>query len=141
MMDSAAGETSAPPSPCSPRGRMSHVSAGRERAEEAGDGEEDEARDEDALAAEQVGARPPSSRKPPNEQRVGVDHPLEVAWENPRSAWIDGSATFTIVASRIDHELREADETSTSHGLTRPAVIQPTVAACVAATGYGFPYR
>ena len=38
--------------------------------------------------------------------------------DRPRSAWIDGSATFTIVASRITMNCARQTSTRTSQGLT-----------------------
>ena len=45
-------------------------------------------------------SRPPSSRKPPNVSRYALTTHASDVCENPRSALIDGSATFTIVVSR-----------------------------------------
>ena len=43
--------------------------------------------------------RPASSRKPPNVSRYELTTHVRLAWLKPRSRWIEGSATFTIVAS------------------------------------------
>src|SRR5262249_13230094 len=45
-------------------------------------------------------SRPPSRRKPPNVSRYAFTTHASLVSENPRSFWIDGSATFTIVVSR-----------------------------------------
>ena len=45
-------------------------------------------------------SRPPSSRNPPNVIRYAFTTHASDSSENPRSSWIDGSATPTIVTSR-----------------------------------------
>src|SRR5205823_3339685 len=44
--------------------------------------------------------RPASSSSPPNVIRYAFTTHARLDWEKPRSRWIEGSATFTIVASR-----------------------------------------
>ncbi len=44
--------------------------------------------------------RPPSSKSPPNAIRYALTTHARFACEKPRSSWIEGSATFTTVASR-----------------------------------------
>ena len=44
-------------------------------------------------------ARPPSRRKPPNTSVYALTIHWRLASLKPRSFWIDGRATFTIVAS------------------------------------------
>src|SRR5919106_3050575 len=44
-------------------------------------------------------ARPPSRRKPPNRSAYALMTHCRSSWENPRSVWIDGSATFTTATS------------------------------------------
>src|ERR1700761_6090965 len=43
--------------------------------------------------------RPASSRKLPNVTRKALITQVRFPWEKPRSRWIDGRATFTIVVS------------------------------------------
>jgi hypothetical protein len=43
--------------------------------------------------------RPDSSRRPPKAIRYALTTHARLLWENSRSDWIEGSATFTIVAS------------------------------------------
>ena len=43
--------------------------------------------------------RPASSSRPPNAIRYAFTTQARLLWEKPRSSWIEGSATFTIVAS------------------------------------------
>ena len=45
--------------------------------------------------------RPASKSMPPNGIRYAFTTQARLACEKPRSSWIDGSATFTIVASRM----------------------------------------
>ena len=45
-------------------------------------------------------ARPASSSSPPKAIRYAFTTQARLLAENPRSSWIEGSATFTIVASR-----------------------------------------
>ena len=67
MIDSAAGETSAPPRPCSAAGGDQHARWWREAVEQRRGREHGDAGDEDPLARRRCRpARPPSSRKPPN---------------------------------------------------------------------------
>ena len=54
MIDSAAGETSAPPRPCSARAPTSSASDGREPVEQRRGREDRDAREEEPRAAEQV---------------------------------------------------------------------------------------
>ena len=46
-------------------------------------------------------SRPASRRRPPNAIRYAFTTQARSDCEKPRSVWIDGSATFTIVASRM----------------------------------------
>ena len=78
MIDSAAGETSAPPRPCRRAERDELPGVGREPVEQGGDREEDHAGDEDALAAEDVGRAPAEQQEAAEQQRVAVHDPLQV---------------------------------------------------------------
>ena len=71
-------------------------------------------------APEQVAGAPAQQQEAAEHQRVAVDHPLQVAAEKPRSAWIDGSATFTTVASRITMNCARQTMTRTSQRLVSP---------------------
>ena len=44
--------------------------------------------------------RPASRSRPPNAIRYALTTQARLDWENPRSLWIEGSATFTTVTSR-----------------------------------------
>ena len=62
-------------------------------------------------------ARPPSRRKPPKNRVYALMIHCRLASESPRSFWIDGSATFTIVASRMTMNCARQTRTRTSQGL------------------------
>src|SRR5689334_13375417 len=75
-------------------------------------------------------SRPPSSSNPPKASEYAVTTHCRSALENPSALWAEGSAMFTIVASRITiswaspttpriHQ-RRADPASTSDGTVRP---------------------
>ena len=57
----------------------------------------------------------------------------------PRSVWIEGSATFTIVASRITMNCARQTRTRTSHGLTRPAFTALDATGRPGVCAYGYP--
>ena len=101
MIDSAAGETSAPPRPWSAAGDDQH-----RRPRSASAVEQRGARRRSPMPTMKSRLRPSRSASASAEQqeaaehqRVGVDDPLQAAREKSRSVWIDGSATLTIVAS------------------------------------------
>ena len=97
-----------------------HAGARREPVEQRGDGEDDEADEEDLLAPSEVARAPAEQEEAAEHQRVRVDDPLQVGLaEIPRSFWMDGSATFTIVASRITMNCAMQTSTRTSQGLIR----------------------
>ena len=61
-------------------------------------------------------ARPPSSRKPPKNSVYELMIHCRLASLSPRSFWIDGSATFTIVASRMTMNCATQIRTRTTQG-------------------------
>src|SRR5437773_7312689 len=61
-------------------------------------------------------ARPPSRRKPPKTRVYAFTIHCRLASLSPRSFWIDGSATFTIVASRMTMNCARQIRTRTTHG-------------------------
>ena len=77
-----------------------HAEALGGAAERRGDGEAEQAGDEDALAAEEVADAAAEQQQAAEGERVGGDDPLAaVVGEVERRAGRDGSAMFTIVAS------------------------------------------
>src|SRR6185437_13603303 len=61
--------------------------------------EQHEPAQEHPLAPDEVAETPASSRKPPKVIRYPSRTQVRLLWEKLRSCWIEGSATFTIVAS------------------------------------------
>ena len=80
-------------------GADQHALAGRDPAQQRGDGEDDEAGEEHALAPDQVAEPAGQQQQAAEGDQERVDDPGQVAWLKWRSCWIDGSATFTIVTS------------------------------------------
>ncbi len=120
MIDSAAGETSAPPRPCSARAATSHVSeVARPLSSEANEKIATPQRNS-LRRPNRSPARPPSSRKPPNTSVYALITHCRFAALKPRSAWIDGSATFTTVASSTTMNCARQTMTSTSQRLVSP---------------------
>ena len=93
-------EAIAPPTPCTKRAAISiaavcaapHSSEARVKTQPG---------EEDALAADQVAEPARQQQQAAERDQVGVDHPGQADREKPRSLWIVGSATFTIVWSRM----------------------------------------
>ena len=92
-------EVSAPPTPWTKRAPTSIAWRLRDSAEQRGGGEDGQAGEEDAPLADQVAEAAGEQQQAAEGDQVGVDDPGEVAGEKSRSSWIEGSATFTIVAS------------------------------------------
>ena len=83
-------------------------------------------------------ARPPSSRKPPKISVYELTIHCRSASATSRSSWIDGSATFTIVASRMTMNCAMQTRQRTSQGLVlRPGTLRFYQTA---ALGYGSAY-
>ena len=61
-------------------------------------------------------ARPPSRRKPPNTSVYALTIHWRLASLRPRSFWMDGRATFTIVASRTTMNCARQMRTRTTQG-------------------------
>ena len=78
----------------------------------------DDAGDEQPLATEQVGGAAAQQQEAAEHERVGVDDPLQVGvGEVAARFWIDGSATFTTVASSTTMNCARQTMTSTSQRL------------------------
>src|SRR5215471_18124082 len=99
-VDSAAGASIAPNAPCAPRPITSTAKlfAAPPSAEAA-------AKPTSPMISirrrpTRSDSRPPSSRRPPKASEYAVTTHCRSALENPRSCWAEGSAMFTIVASR-----------------------------------------
>ena len=115
----AAGVTSAPPSPCSAR------PATRIPAEPASPFISEAAENRTIPARNRrrrpmrSAARPPSMRKPPKASVYAFTIHCRLDGEKCSPRWIDGSATFTMVASRMTMNWAMPTITRTSQGLTR----------------------
>ena len=109
-IDRAAGETSAAPSPWSPRARISVVSLRRERAEQRGGGEQHQAGEEDPLAADQVAGATAEQQEAAEEQRVRVDDPLQVRLGDLQVGLDRRQRDVDDRGVEDHHELREADK-------------------------------
>ena len=62
-------------------------------------------------------ARPPRSRNPPNTSAYALITHCRFSCENPRSVWIDGSATFTTAMSRTTMNCTALNSASANHFL------------------------
>src|SRR3954452_12028298 len=130
MIESAAGEISAAPSPCSARKPISIPElAARPFSSDAAVKMTSPMR-KSRLRPRRSPARPPSKRKPPNTSVYALTIHWRLASESPRSFWIDGSATFTIVASRTTMNCARQTRTRTSQGLTEGLDSAAVVMGC-----------
>ena len=121
MIERAAGETIAPPSPCAPRATSSMPS-------DCESPQISEAAANSAMPAmnsrrrpSRSARRPPSSRKPPNISVYAFRTHERLCSEKPTSSLIVGSATLTTVASRTTMNCATATSTRTAFGSTREA--------------------
>ena len=118
-IESAAGETSAAPSPCRPRVMISQVApCASAQSSEAVVKRTTPAR-KTFLRPARSPARPPSRRKPPNISVYALTIHCRLVSVMSRSCWIVGSATFTIVASSMTMNCARQTRTRTSQGFAR----------------------
>jgi hypothetical protein len=98
-IDSAAGERKAPARPCTPRAATStpELGARPQTAEAAANAASAPMRTR--RRPSRSAAFPPSSRKPPRARKYAFATQVRPLSEKPRSAWMEGRATFTIVSS------------------------------------------
>src|SRR4051794_3997485 len=121
MIDSAAGETSAPPSPWRPRATSSIPSdCETPQTSEAPENSTMPAMNRRLLPSRSA-SRPPSSRNPPNISVYAFRTQVRFCSEKPRSILIVGSATLTTVASRTTMNCATATSARTAFGSTREA--------------------
>ena len=118
MIESAAGAMSAAPRPCRPRQKMRTSELGASPFRSDATVKITTPMRKIRLRPTRSPARPPSSRKPPKTSVYALTIHCRSASDIPRSSWIEGSATFTIVASRITMNCAMQTRTRTSHGLT-----------------------
>ena len=118
MIESAAGAISAPPRPWRPRAMMRNSELGASPFNSEATVKITTPTRKIFFLPMRSPARPPSSRKPPKTSVYEFTIHCRSASDISRSSWIDGSATFTIVASRMTMNCAMQTSTSTSHGLT-----------------------
>ena len=110
MIDSAAGETSAPPRPWKARATISISPELAQRVDERGEREDRQAGDEQAPAAEQVGRTTAEQQEAAEHERVGVDDPLEVLVGEAQIRLDRRQGDVHDRRVEDDHELREAHD-------------------------------
>ena len=110
MIESAAGEISAAPSPCNAREPISIPSLTGEPVERATHGEDHESDQEEPLAAEQVAGAPAEQQEPAEDERVGADDPLQVRLAQLQVLLDRGQRHVHDRRVEHDHELRDADQ-------------------------------
>ena len=114
-IDSAAGDTMAAPRPCSARATMRNSEEVAKPARNDAPVKRITPAMNRRLRPTKSAARPPSSRKPPKARVYAfTTHCSELA-EKSRSSWIEGSATFTTVASSTTMNWAMHTSTRTSH--------------------------
>ena len=116
MIESAAGEMSAAPRPCSARKPISIPELRRDAVQERGRGEDDDADEEEPLPSQQVAGAPAEQQEAGEDERVGVDHPLQARLAEAEVFLDVRSATFTIVASRTTMNCARQMRTRTTQG-------------------------
>jgi hypothetical protein len=116
MIESAAGEISAAPSPCSAREPMSMPELTERPSSSEATVKITRPIRKSRFRPSRSPARPPSSRKPPKTSAYAFTIHWRFASPRSRSFWIDGRATFTIVASRMTMNWARQIRTRTSQG-------------------------
>ena len=116
-IESAAGATSAAPRPCRPRARISQVDDSAIPFRNDATVKTTTPARKTRLRPIRSPARPPSRRKPPKISVYAFTTHCRSFSASFRSVWIDGSATFTIVASRMTMNCAMQTRQRTSHGL------------------------
>ena len=113
---SAAGEMNAAPSPCSAREPISIPELDESPSRSDAAVNTTSPKRKSRLRPSRSPARPPSRRKPPKTSVYALTIHWRFASERPRSFWIDGSATFTTVASRMTMNWAKQTRTRISQG-------------------------
>ena len=110
MIDSVAGDSTAPLKPWSARAAISRLARVGERAPERGQREQRGADEEHAAAAEQVGRAPAEHQEAGERQRVGVDHPLQAGGREMQPGAHRRQRDVDDRDVEDDHELGQADD-------------------------------
>ncbi len=110
MIDSAAGESSAPPRPCRPRPTISMPERLGQAVEQRRGREQRHAGHEQPLAAEQVAGASAQEQEPAEDQRVRVDHPLQARRREVKPLLDRGERHVDHGGVEHHHELRQAGD-------------------------------
>ena len=107
---SAAGESSAAPTPWITRAAISALGGGDEAAGQRGDAEQREAGEEEAAAAEQVARAPAEQEQAAERERVAVDDPLQALGGEPEIALDRGQRDVHDRDVEHHHELGDGED-------------------------------
>jgi hypothetical protein len=114
-MESAAGVMIAAPSPWNARAVMSDASDQARPAKSEERVKTTRPPRKIRLRPRRSADRPPRSRNPPKKSAYALITHCRFSCENPRSTWIDGSATFTMAMSRTTMNWTTLRSASASH--------------------------
>ena len=114
-IESAAGVMIAAPSPWKARAVMSDASDQARPAKSEARVKTTRPPRKIRLRPRRSAERPPRSRNPPKKSAYALITHCRFSWENPRSTWIDGSATFTMAMSRTTMNWTTLRSASASH--------------------------
>src|SRR5205085_2541039 len=117
MIESAAGEISAAPRPCNAREPTSIASLEARPSRSEAPVKITRPSRKSRLRPSRSPARPPSRRKPPKTSVYALTIHCRLPSERWRSLWIEGRATFTIVASSTTMNCARQIRTRTTQGL------------------------
>ena len=93
-----------------PAGEDQELGRGGEPVQQRGDREDDEPREEQPLASDQVARAAAEKQEAAEDQRVGVDDPLQLGGRHVEIALDRGQRDVHDRRVQDDHELRDADE-------------------------------
>ena len=121
---SAAGDSNAPPSPWTARAAIRNSGEFAKPATSEVTPNKSRPATNTRRGPSRSAIRPPSSRKPPNSRVYALITHCRESAEKFRSAWMSGSATFTIVTSSTTMNCARANTASVAHGLRRMSTSQ-----------------
>ncbi len=124
MIESAAGEISAAPRPCSARKPISSPEVVAMPFRNDAPVKMTSPMRKSRFRPRRSPARPPSSRKPANTSVYALITHCRLASLKPSAVWMWGSATFTIVASRMTMNCARQMITSTTQGFVEWRLIR-----------------
>ena len=117
MIESAAGAISAAPSPCRPRSAISISELTASPASSDAVVKTTRPDEEDALAPDQIARAAAEQQKATEDERVGVDDPLEVRLAQAQIGLDGREGDVDDRRVEDDHELREADQDEDDPGI------------------------